>query len=289
MTYCVGLRLDRGIVFASDTRTNAGFDNVADLLQDARLGAQGRPRARHDDGRQSRLHAVGREPAEREGRTSGPTHHSLGDTHDHVPGGALGRRDGARARRNEKEMIEDNPASLRRVLHPRRPDHRRASAPLPDLPGGQFHRGDQGHRLFPDRRAQIRQADPRPRRQAATCAWAIAAKLLLISFDSTLRSNLSVGMPIDLLIYRKDELKVGEQRRIEERDPYFRKISAGWSQAIRDAFAHIDEYGEDGETRRPAAPRRRSKPSRRTTRSRRTAIGAGDRRLAQRSRFMTSR
>jgi putative proteasome-type protease len=83
-----------------------------------------------------------------------------------------------------------------------------------------------------------------------------AAKLILISFDSTLRSNLSVGMPIDLLIYRKDELKVGEQRRIEERDPYFRKISAGWSQALRNAFAHIDEYGEDSrpETGRVESP-----------------------------------
>jgi putative proteasome-type protease len=76
----------------------------------------------------------------------------------------------------------------------------------------------------------------------------VAAKLVLISFDSTLRSNLSVGMPIDLLIYRKDDLKVGEQRRIEENDPYFRKLSVAWSEAIRDAFAHIDEYGEDGET-----------------------------------------
>jgi putative proteasome-type protease len=75
----------------------------------------------------------------------------------------------------------------------------------------------------------------------------VAAKLILISFDSTLRSNLSVGMPIDLLIYRKDELKVGEQRRIGEGDPYFRKLSAAWSEAIRDAFAHIDEYGEGGE------------------------------------------
>jgi putative proteasome-type protease len=76
----------------------------------------------------------------------------------------------------------------------------------------------------------------------------VAAKLVLISFDSTLRSNLSVGMPIDLLIYRREELKVGEQRRIEENDPYFRKLSAAWSGAIRDAFAHIDEYGEDGES-----------------------------------------
>jgi putative proteasome-type protease len=73
----------------------------------------------------------------------------------------------------------------------------------------------------------------------------VAAKLILISFDSTLRSNLSVGMPIDLLIYNRDSFEVGELRRIEERDPYFRKLSNGWSQAIRNAFAHIDEYGEE--------------------------------------------
>ena len=36
-----------------------------------------------------------------------------------------------------------------------------------------------------------------------------------------------------------------ESRRIEERDPYFRKISQGWSQALRNAFAHIDEYGDE--------------------------------------------
>ena len=55
----------------------------------------------------------------------------------------------------------------------------------------------------------------------------VAAKLILISFDSTLRSNLSVGMPIDLLIYRKDELKVGEQRRIERGRPLFPQALRG--------------------------------------------------------------
>jgi putative proteasome-type protease len=72
----------------------------------------------------------------------------------------------------------------------------------------------------------------------------VAAKLMLISFDSTIRSNLSVGMPIDLMIYLKDSLEVGERQRITEDDPYYRKVSAGWSAAIRDAFAHIDEYGD---------------------------------------------
>jgi putative proteasome-type protease len=51
-------------------------------------------------------------------------------------------------------------------------------------------------------------------------------------------------MPIDLLIYRRDSFEIGEQRRIEENDPYFRKLSAAWSEALRDSFARLDEYGE---------------------------------------------
>jgi putative proteasome-type protease len=72
-----------------------------------------------------------------------------------------------------------------------------------------------------------------------------AANMVLLSFDSTLRSNLFVGMPIDLLIYRTDTLKVGEERRIEDKDPYYEKLSRGWSEALRDAFDHVDEY-DDG-------------------------------------------
>jgi putative proteasome-type protease len=69
-----------------------------------------------------------------------------------------------------------------------------------------------------------------------------AAKLALLSFDSTLRSNLSVGLPIDLLIYERDSLDVRRQKRIEQDDEYFRKLSAAWSDALRAAFAKIDEF-----------------------------------------------
>ena len=67
------------------------------------------------------------------------------------------------------------------------------------------------------------------------------------SFDSTIRSNLSVGMPIDLLIYRTDQLRVGEERRIAADDPYYHKLSRGWSEALRDAFEHVDEYDDTTE------------------------------------------
>ena len=61
-------------------------------------------------------------------------------------------------------------------------------------------------------------------------------KLVLISMDSTLRSNLTVGMPIDLLVYRGDGFGVTLRRRITEEDPYFRSVSEGWSQALRAAY-----------------------------------------------------
>jgi putative proteasome-type protease len=68
------------------------------------------------------------------------------------------------------------------------------------------------------------------------------AKLILLSFDATLRSNLSVGMPIDLLLYERDTLDVRRVRRIDENDDYYRKLSNQWAKALRAAVASIDEF-----------------------------------------------
>jgi putative proteasome-type protease len=64
-------------------------------------------------------------------------------------------------------------------------------------------------------------------------------KLVLISMDSTLRSNLTVGLPIDLLLLRAGTLRVEMQRRIGEDDPYFRMIRERWSSALREAYQGI--------------------------------------------------
>ncbi len=66
-----------------------------------------------------------------------------------------------------------------------------------------------------------------------------AEKAVLLSMDSTLRSNLSVGMPLDLCVIEKDACRVSRQRRIEAGDEAFRAMSEGWSRALRDGFAHI--------------------------------------------------
>ena len=69
-----------------------------------------------------------------------------------------------------------------------------------------------------------------------------AAKLVLLSYDSTLRSNLSVGMPIDLLLYERDALDVRCVHRINEDDEYYRKLSAHWAEALRTAVATVEDY-----------------------------------------------
>ncbi len=245
MTYCVGLRLDRGIIFASDTRTNAGVDNISIFSKMHVWERQGdRVLVLLTAGNLALTQSVvtllnekidlgGDEPSLANASTMFQAARLVGETVREL-------------RRSEKHTIERDPSLF--------------SASF--ILGGQIA-GD------PPRLFQIYQEGNFIEATKDTAYFQIgehkygkpildrvakpdmrmgtAAKLILISFNSTLRSNLSVGMPIDLLIYRKDELKIGEQRRIEEGDPYFRKLSSAWSEAIRDAFAHIDEYGEDGE------------------------------------------
>ena len=71
--------------------------------------------------------------------------------------------------------------------------------------------------------------------------FAEAVKLLMVSFDSTIRANLSVGTPLDLQIVDKDALRLGFRRRIEEADPDWRAVSDQWSDALRAAFHSLPD------------------------------------------------
>jgi putative proteasome-type protease len=68
-----------------------------------------------------------------------------------------------------------------------------------------------------------------------------AAKCVLVSFDSTMRSNLSVGMPIDLICYQRDSLKVQMRRRFDDGDTYFTALSKQWSEGTRQVFSGLPE------------------------------------------------
>jgi len=68
-----------------------------------------------------------------------------------------------------------------------------------------------------------------------------ATKCILVSFDSTMRSNISVGLPIDLVSYEIGALRVRMQRRIDETDPYFRMVHEQWGEGLRRVFADLPD------------------------------------------------
>ena len=69
-----------------------------------------------------------------------------------------------------------------------------------------------------------------------------AVKLLMVSFDSTIKANLSVGPPLDLQICERDSFTVSHERRIETDDPYFNAISNGWGEALKNAFGQLPDF-----------------------------------------------
>ncbi|MCT8266243.1 proteasome-type protease [Afifella sp. JA880] len=242
MTYCVGLRLDRGIVFASDTRTNAGVDNVSIFKKMHIWERKGeRLLVLLSAGNLSVTQSVVSLLNERLHLAADVSEPSLMTVETMFQAARLVGQTVREALADQDEAAKENPGLF--------------SASF--IFGGQIE-GDI-HRLFliyqEGNFIEATKDTPyfqigehkygKPILDRVTVApmrMGEAAKLVLISFDSTLRSNLSVGLPIDLLIYRKDTLTIGEQRRIEAEDPYFRKLSHAWSEALRDAFARIDEY-----------------------------------------------
>jgi len=66
-----------------------------------------------------------------------------------------------------------------------------------------------------------------------------AVKCVLVSFDSTMRSNLSVGLPIDLACYNGDSLNLNFKQHITQDDPYFAQISRRWSDGLKGVFASL--------------------------------------------------
>jgi putative proteasome-type protease len=74
-----------------------------------------------------------------------------------------------------------------------------------------------------------------------TSSLTVAAKCALVSMDSTIRSNLSVGMPLDLVVVKRDHLRVARHMSIDPNNAYFEMIRGRWSEALREAFAVLPD------------------------------------------------
>jgi len=244
MTYCVGVLLDSGMVFASDSRTNAGVDHVSSF----------------------RKMTVYERPGDRvvvvmsSGNLS-VTQNALNLFEQQV------RRDDGGATVWNAQSLFDVATMIGECL---REVKRRDAAYLSQnnidananfVVGGQI-RGE-GQRLFMlYQEGNFIEATPETpffqigetkygkpiidRVVKRSTSVVDATKCLLISFDSTMRSNVSVGLPIDLATYARDSLRLQLQRRITETDPYFTMIHHQWGEGLRRVFAQLpDPYWED--------------------------------------------
>ncbi len=239
MTYCVGMLLDKGLVMAADTRTNAGVDNVGRFKKLYSWEYPGdRVFVMLTAGNLAVTQAVVSKiqeqidhPAEngislKNVSTLFQAAHMVGDCVREV-------------RRIDGEHITSNGESFAASFifggqigneKPRLYNIYAAGnfiEATPDTPFFQIGEHKYGKPIL-DRVAR------------SDMDLGEAAKMVLLSFDSTLRSNLSVGLPIDLLTYETGSLRIEHTKRIGPDDPYFKMLSTEWSKALRSAFANIE-------------------------------------------------
>ncbi len=234
MTYCVGMLVNEGLAMMADTRTNAGVDNISSY---------------------KKLHVV-ETPGERVIALATAGNLSVTQT-------ALAMvREGIRmADSEEVETLHTAPTLFRAaqlVGHAVKSVRENIAPSLEAeavdvsatvLMGGQVAGGALGLYLIYSQGNFIECGADTPYMQIGEFKYGKpildrslttetplddAVKLGLISFDSTIRSNVAVGPPFDLITLERDALK-SDQRRIEAEDPYFRDLGARWSQALAEA------------------------------------------------------
>lgn len=234
MTYCIGLQLDKGLVFLSDSRTNAGVDHINTFRKMTVFERPGeRVMVLLSSGNLAVTQAVINELKPFEGS-------ELANAADMVDaaravGDAL-RRVYARDADAFKEFGLDFTASF--------------------IFGGQI--GQEPPRLFQIYAAGnfIETTRDTPYFQVGESKYGKpiidrvvqpstslrdAAKCALISMDSTIRSNLSVGMPLDLLIYEANSLNVKTHVSVGIDDPYYQQLRSRWGERLRQAFNEMPD------------------------------------------------
>lgn len=238
MTYCVGLLLEQGLLFASDTRTNAGVDQVAIAPKMHVFDQPGkRVIVLLTAGNLAITQSVVNLLKAQLNTKDAPAQHLYTATSMFDVAGMVGE--------------------AMRTVHERDGDHLQKhgiefSASI--LVGGQI--AGEKPRLFNVYAAGnfIETCSETPYFQIGETKYGKpiidrvvkhnsdmmdAVKCVLISFDSTIRSNISVSAPIDLMIYRTDTLHADCKKRITEQDAYYATVRKGWSEGLKEVFSAL--------------------------------------------------
>jgi putative proteasome-type protease len=239
MTYCVGLLLKAGLVLLSDTRTNAGLDNISTYRKMFTFEVPGeRVIAIMTAGNLSvtqttlaRLNEAAEDP-EATAETSILKAETMLDVATIV--GDMLSRVTVETKARMDRMNQYATASM--ILAGQRKGGRMRLFLI--YPEGNFIEATEDTPYL--QIGEHKYGKPiLDRVITSDTALVDARKAVLLSMDSTLRSNLSVGMPLDLVVIETDALRVTERRRIHAKDEDFAAMSAAWSQALRDAFTQI--------------------------------------------------
>lgn len=240
MTYCVGIRLENGLVMMSDTRTNAGIDNIATFCKMHVVEAPGERviclmSAGNLAAAQAVVNLVGEGfesvvTGRHETLASVPTMFAAAE----LVGEAVRKVFTIHGEAMRAQSIDFDVSFLlggQIVGRTMRLFRIYAAGnfieAMPDTPYMQIGEHKYGKPIL-DRAARF------------DIELEDAVKLLLVSMDSTLRSNLTVGLPVDLMVYRRDALAVAARRRITEDDAYFRRLREDWGAALREAYRKIE-------------------------------------------------
>ncbi len=253
MTYCVGMVLDKGLVLMSDTRTNSGVDNVSVFRKMFRWEVPGeRIIALMTAGNLATTQAVVSQLEER-AKIPGERHNSLleAPTMFQVASevgkllrATVAQRQEANGQRGQGRFTASIiVAGQIKGMEPRLflvyPEGNFIEAGA-DTPFFQIGETKYGRPII------LRGYD-------RDMSMEDAVKLLMVSFDSTLKANLSVGLPLDLLVIGRDAFGASHERRISHDDVYFQAISTGWGDALRNAFHSLPDYSFYREKSDPVA------------------------------------
>jgi putative proteasome-type protease len=237
MTYCVSMLLDTGLVFLSDSRTNAGVDQISTFRKTTVFERPGdRVLVLLSAGNLAITQGVLNVLAERNASQQGDTNlYNCSNMFEaaRCVGGALREMHHRDAEALRQQGVEFNASFiLGGQIEGERPRlfHVYAAGNFVeathDTTYFQIGESKYGKPII-DR--VIRRSMPLS--EAAKCA--------LISMDSTIRSNLSVGLPLDLVIVRRDEHRVSSQVDIDATNDYFQRIRARWGEALREIFSEL--------------------------------------------------
>ncbi|MFZ5547644.1 MAG: peptidase [Pseudomonadota bacterium] len=267
MTYCIGIRLNAGMVFVSDSRTNAGLDAISTFRK---MIVYERPGDRFmvllSAGNLSISQSV-REILQVERLPNG-------DEEPITIWNAKSMFDAARVLGSAVRRVHRHDGE---ALH-----HAGVDFNANMIFGGQikgeamrlFHVYSAGNFIEATRETCFFQVGEskygKPildRVLTPTTPLEEAAKCALVSMDSTLKSNLSVGLPLDLLVYENGQLRSDNIAVIDEENPYFRMIRSTWGQRLREVFEAIDDpHWAGGASTHPLlAPSDRYEPMKKIT------------------------